>query len=136
MNIKVYGFRVLKKHLPQAYSPVDVFKAIKENRGTALDRRGYLRIAAVSTRWKHDGNYEEWWAGLILRVRDAATFNRLESSGGKLELESLDLKGGKIADLSYFIAHGETGSGLIASYYQAPGFTALKFCMKLLFRKK
>lgn len=136
MNVITYGFAIDHKKLPDKMSADDVFLAIENNGGKAVDRKGLIRTSATTVTLKYDGNDEDWWAGMILRAKDIASFNHLTEDNGKLTLTSTDLSDGKIAEVAFFIANKSTGSGLLASYHGAPGLPIFKVLARRLFNAR
>jgi|GEM_PF-5505341 len=132
MNIKVFGFKIDKNALPPAIDPSMVFKFVELNAGNPVGKAGLLRISVTEVDWNFDGKPEKWWAGMILKSRDAQTMPRLgKDADGTLTLTSEDI--GETAEIGFFIGHPTTGNGLIACYHSGPSFIIFRALMKKLF---
>lgn len=136
MNVIIYGFAIDRAKLPDKMSPDDMFLAIESNGGKTVDRKGLIRTSATTVTLKYDGQDEDWWAGMILRAKDVASFNHLIEDNGKLTLTSTELSEGKIAEVAFFVANKSTGSGLLASYHGAPGLPIFKVLARRLFNAR
>jgi hypothetical protein len=127
MNIRIYGFGLIKTGFPEAVAAFEVLDALIENAGKPLGKKHLIHAGAARIPIKYDGQEESWYGGLIFRARDAKSFNQLIEENGELVLTAKQLEGGnKIAELCYFLAHPETGNGLIACYHGGPGVPMLE----------
>jgi len=133
MKIHVFGFRIETNDLPPAMNATDGFVALQSNAGKPLDKKELIRGGATTIPNRFDGKNEEWWGGLVLRARDAKSFNQLVTDNGKLKLTAHHLGDGKIAELCYCLAHPTTGHGLIAAYHTGPSLPTLGWVLKRLF---
>lgn len=134
MNIKIFGYGIERSKLPTAFPPSVLYKLAQCTALAPLDSKGLIRIAATPLVWKHDNRNEDWWGGILIKARDAKTFNQLDETDGAIELSATEIEKGKVAEVSYFVAHGATGNGLIACYHNSPSLPTLSYCMKKLFR--
>ena len=129
MNVKVYGFNIDTK-LPSGISRTCVYEYMAQTCGSTLGK--FYRYGAKKL---NDGSeHGEWWAGIILKVRDSKAFTKLvEGEDGKAVLTAETLaENEKLVEISYFVAHPQTGSGLMAHHYQATslwGFSGI--CQRL-----
>ncbi|MCW1885540.1 hypothetical protein OKA04_12440 [Luteolibacter flavescens] len=115
--------------------PIDSpFVGLKDHGTSALDPRKET-IHGTATLVKHAfRNVEqEWWAGIILKARDARSFSKLVRAGGAIRMTAEELKDGKIAESAYFLAHPTSGRGLVATYWGAPGGTTIERALKKTF---
>lgn len=137
MKIRIYGFSPDMKTFPSAMKLADVFNSIQENGGRAVDKKELVRISATMVPWVHDGENEEWWAGMIVRARDAKSFNRLKrTEDGRTILTSEDVGEGQLGEIGFFVAWPGTGSGLFAGYHHGPSFRELAWLSGKLFSKE
>lgn len=121
MKIKVYGFKFTKAKLPKAMQAKDVFAYMKAAAGAKLGK--LYRFGAHSVAYGEDKS--EWWGGMILKVRDSSAFTKLTQKGGKTILTAETLaENEQLVELTYFVAHPETGSGLLAHHYQGTSLPA------------
>ncbi len=105
-----------------------------ENAGQPLGKKHLIHAGVTNIPILYDGQEENWYGGLICRARDAKSFNQLIEENGNLVLTAKQLEGGnKIAELCYFLAHPETGNGLIACYYGGPGVSTLEKVLRNMF---
>jgi hypothetical protein len=133
MKIRVYGYRIVAEELPKAMEAIDAHSALINNAGSPIDKKGLIRGGGTKIECDFDGKKEEWWGGLILRARDATSINELVDEDGKLTLTARQLKGRKIAEVSYYLAHPTTGNGLVAVYHTGPGVSTLEYVLRRLF---
>jgi hypothetical protein len=123
MKIKVYGFKFDKAKLPKAMKAVDLFDRMSAAAGSKLGIRYRYGAKLVSV-----GEGEaavQWWGGMILKVRDSSAFTKLTEKDGKTILSAETLADNeKLVELTYFVAHPETGSGLLAHHYHGTSLMA------------
>lgn len=114
MKIKVYGFKFTKSKLPKAMKATDVFAFMKAAAGSKLGK--LYRFGTHTVAFGDDKS--QWWGGMILKVRDSSAFTKLTQKGGKTILTAETLaENEQLVELTYFVAHPETGSGLLAHHY-------------------
>ena len=136
MNIRAFGFRPVLKHLPQCIAHGDAFDALNVNGGAPIDKKGLLLGSATKCNWQIGGKSETWWAAMLVKARDSATFNQLVNQNGVLRLTARQLDSGKLAEVAYCIAHPVTGAGLLACYHQGPGFGVLNAVSRKLISQR
>lgn len=136
MKIRAFGFQIDKKKFPKALTPSDVFIAIEANAGAPLDKKELIRISGTTVSQERpatNGGNMDWWAGMLIKARDAQLFNQLKPIDGKLRVSAEDLGDTKLVEICFFIAHKETGNGLLAVYHNAPGWSLFRPLVKKLF---
>jgi hypothetical protein len=133
MKINVYGFKFTKTELPPAMKATDVFARMEREPGMKIGktyRYGAHKLTA------NIGEVEsEWWGGIILKVRDSKAFTKLTEGEGKMVLTAETLAANeKLVELTYFIAHPDTGSGLLAQHYHGTSITAFGLACSKVFK--
>jgi hypothetical protein len=107
MKMRVYGFGWQPDHLPQDLPAVSVFERIETVSGNEFG--DYL--AAVTKKG-------EWWAGVLLKIRDPKAITTLRKQNNVLELKAETLKEGeRLAEANFFIGHVSNGHGLYCHHY-------------------
>jgi hypothetical protein len=118
MKLRVFGFTFDKNQLPPAMLAPEIFDLMQRTPGTYYGKRFQCGTKKLTVKGK-DGN-EEWWGGIILKVRDAKTFTKLAEVNGNLTITAETLADNeKLAEINFFVAHSATGSGLFTHHYQA-----------------
>jgi hypothetical protein len=121
MEIKIYGFTFDKSKLakalpaPKIYPLLEAEKPIKWKHFQVACKRMPFEAHRKS------GIYtDEWWAGIVLKIRDAQNFTYLTEEKGKTVLTAEELAPGrKLAEVGFFLAHPQTGRGLLSHYHQS-----------------
>lgn len=134
MLVKALGFFMDTSEFPEGMDFGDVFEALANHGVEALDSQGIYHACASPITTTYRAQEETWWVGIILKVRDAKTFNRLVTTGGGLRMTSDQLQDGKIAESTYFVASPTTGKGLMASYHGSPGLKLLEWAFRKVFK--
>ncbi len=107
MKMKIYGFSWVPEHLPESVPPTAVFERIKETEGKRFG--DYIGAATL---------IGEWWAGVLLKVRDSKAFTTLRRQNGILVFKAEKLAdGSNIAEPNFFIAHTTNGLGLYCHHH-------------------
>lgn len=133
MKIKVYGFKFNNKKLPKAMTAVDVFSYMEHTAGSKLGK--LYRYGTKKFAVDDGGHKTEWLGGMILKVRDSKAFTKLTEKGGKTMLTAETLaENEKLVELTYFVAHPKTGSGLLAHHYQGTSLMAYAGVCQRVFR--
>jgi hypothetical protein len=123
MKIKVYGFKFNKPKLPKAMKVTEVFSFMEAHAGAKLGK--LYRFGTHKVPVEIDGKKSEWWGGMVLKVRDSKAFTKLTEKNGKTILTAETLaENEKLVELTFFVVHPETGSGLLAHHYQGTSLTA------------
>jgi hypothetical protein len=123
MRLRIFGFGFDKSKAPSSIPVSDVFASLG-NRPTLLVENE-IRIAVTKIpvippqvlQPTLGSNAVNWWLGVVLKVKDAKSFTKLTSRGGKriMTAEALPI-GEDLAEANVFIAHPKTGSGLYAHH--------------------
>lgn len=131
MKLRVFGFTFDKTVLPEAMSAPEVFDLMQSTPGTYYSKRFQCGTKRIKT--MHKGVEEDWWAGILLRVRDAKSFMKLAEENGKLRITAESLGDNeKLAEVNFFIAHPQTGSGLFTYHHQAASLGNFRWlCYKI-----
>lgn len=115
MKIKLLGYNIDKTTFPEALKRSDIYEHISTLNGLAVTKT--FLIGTTQVRVPVATGVEKWWGGMSLRIRDAKAFNKMVSTAGKVTLKAEKLEDNeKLAEVNFFVAHPETGSGLF-SYY-------------------
>ena len=123
MKIRVYGFRFLKDEMPARMQATDAFAYMEVHAGRQVGK--LYRCAAKKLTLKGVKGEEDWWGGIILKIRDAKKFTKLVNKDGKLVFTTSDLaEGERLAEINFFLAHGETGAGIYAHHYQSASLSS------------
>jgi hypothetical protein len=114
MKIKVYGFKFNRDKLPEAMKATDAFAAMQSTTGVELGK--LYRVGAHPVTLESDS--PQWWGGMILKARDSTAFTKMTKKAGKTILTAETLaENEQLVELTYFVAHPKTGSGLLAHHY-------------------
>ncbi len=118
MNVRTYGFNFDKTIAPAAMPPAMVFEILAARAGARLGVSYQFGAAKVPV---HVGSkVEQWWGGMMVRIRDSKGYLKLTEKEGKSVLTEETLgEGEKLAEVSFFLAHPETGNGLLTHHYHA-----------------
>lgn len=109
MKMRVLGFSWNEKSLPAAVPAVTVFERIEAVSGVEFKDQ----IGAVTTM----GN---WWAGVIVKIRDAKSFTKMRKEKGVVVVSTEELKEGEhLAEANFFLAHKSNGHGLYSYHYRS-----------------
>lgn len=131
MKIKVYGFKFSEGKIPEAMDATDVFAYMKANSGMKLGKVYQLGACNVSL----GQDMKDWWGGMILKVRDSNAFTKLTQKNGKTILTAETLaENEQLVELTYFVAHPGTGSGLLAHHYHGTSITSFGTVCRRVFR--
>jgi hypothetical protein len=121
MKIKVYGFKFNQRKLPTAMKATDAFAAMQSATGVKLGE--IYRVGAHPVVLQ--GGQSQWWGGMVLKVRDSSAFTKMTKKAGKTILTAETLaENEQLVELTYFVAHPETGSGLLAHHYHGTSLTS------------
>ncbi|MDQ8201493.1 hypothetical protein [Pelagicoccus sp. SDUM812003] len=132
MKTKVYGFKFKNDIVPRAMNITDLYGFMSANAGAKLGK--LYQYGATKVTFEGKDGPMEWWAGMILKVRDSKAFTKLTESDGKTTLTAEILaENEKLVELTYFIAHPETGSGLLAHHYHGTSITSFAVICRKLF---
>jgi hypothetical protein len=107
MKMRIYGFSWAPDHLPKVVPATAVFERIQQVAG---DQFGdYLAAATLEG---------DWWAGVMLKVRDSKTLTTLKKEQGVLVFTAERLESGEsAAEPNFFIAHKSNGHGLYCHHH-------------------
>lgn len=133
MIVRAYGFLVDASVLPPAMPIDSAFVGLRDHGVGPLDKKETVHGTATLVKHSFRNVEQDWWAGIVLRARDAKSFSKLVKADGKLHMTAEELKDGKIAESSYFLAHPTSGRGLIATYWGSPGVPAVTWALKKAF---
>lgn len=107
--MRVYGFSWDPAHLPKQVPATSVFDRIE-----AVSGQMFGDYMAAVTR------VGVWWAGVLLKIRDAKAFTKLKDENGVLVVSAETLAAGeKLAEANFFIAHSSNGHGLYSHHYMS-----------------
>ena len=133
MKINVYGFRFNKSKLPERMRTTDVFVRMQKEPGMKVGET--YRYGADKVVANAGGSETEWWGGIILKLRDAKAFTKLTEGDGEMVLTAETLaKNEKLVELTYFVAHPDTGSGLLAQHYHGASIPAFDLACSRVFK--
>lgn len=118
MKVRTYGFTFDKFLFPSAMTRPSLFEYLGANPGVRIGTSYQLGSAKVTL--PCGAKTQDWWGGMLLRIRDSKGYLKLTEKGGKsvLTAESLG-EGERLAEVSFLLAHPETGNGLITHHYHA-----------------
>jgi hypothetical protein len=120
MKVRVYGYKFEADRVPPAMSRLDLYEYMEKNAGCKLG--AVYQYGAVKVKLPNGpaGVMQEWWGGMLLKIRDAKAYMKLTEKDGKTVLTAEDLaENEKLAEVNFFLAHPETGSGLYAHHSQS-----------------
>lgn len=133
MIVRAIGFCVDLPKLPPAMNCGHAFTALQNQGTNPIDRRGNFRGSSKEFTNVYREDSESWWAGIILKSRDAKTFSKVTASETSVRMTAEQLADGKIAESTYFVVNPNTGKGLMACYYGGPSFKSLEWALKKVF---
>lgn len=120
MTIKVFGFNF---DITKAPATINIQQVLKSLAGTPTlmgelnIRHGVFQMPVKTPDGKRD---LDWWAGIVLKVRDSKLFTMLTENQGKQILTTEMLKENQsLVEASFFVANPRTGAGLFAHHYQS-----------------
>lgn len=132
MKIKVYGFKFDMDKLPKAMKPTDVFEYMQLHAGTEAGK--IYRYGTYLLPKLEGERSQDWWGGMILKIRDSNAFTKLTNKDGKLILTAETLaENENLVEITYFVAHSETGSGLLAHHYYGTSLVSFAHICKKVF---
>jgi hypothetical protein len=107
MKMRVYGFSWHPDHLPTAVAASTVFERIEQVSGKEFG--DYLAaVTKVGT----------WWAGVLLKIRDAKLFTKMRRENGVIIVSTEKLEEGeRLAETNFFIGHETNGHGLYCHHH-------------------
>ena len=118
MDIRVYGFFLDQDGLPDAMEATSVFEAMGDGKPKSIGK--YYTFGVRNLTFGSGSNKEDWWAGIILKVRDSKAFTKLTNKDGKRMITAETLRDDEqLAEINFFIANPANGSGLYAHHYQS-----------------
>lgn len=131
MKIKVYGFKFNKGKLPEVMQVTDLYGHMLIHAGAKIGKLYQLGACKVSS----GQDMKDWWGGMVLKVRDSNAFTKLTQKNGKTILTAETLaENEQLVELTYFVAHPETGSGLLAHHYHGTSITSFGAVCRRVFR--
>lgn len=105
--MRVFGFSWVPEHLPKALPTSVAFERIAETSGKIA--RHHLAAAT---------QIDDWWAGVLLKIRDSKSVTKLRDEGGVLTVTAEKLaEGEQLAEPNFFLAHKSNGHGLYCHHY-------------------
>ncbi len=136
MKIKVYGFKFDAKIFPKAMQVTDVFEYMQKTAGASSGKLYRFGTEKIST--PQDNPEKEWWGGMVLKIRNSSAFTKLTEADGKAILTAETLEDNeRLVELTYFVAHPKTGSGLLAHHYHGTSLAAFSAgCRRAFVRAK
>ena len=109
MKMRVYGFSWDPARLPTQVPATSVFERIE-----AVSGKMFGDYMAAVTR------VGDWWAGVLLKIRDAKAFTKLKDEKGVLVMSAETLADDeKLAEANFFIGHSSNGHGLYSHHYMS-----------------
>jgi hypothetical protein len=120
MKVRIFGFCFDAATVPPALSRATAFDQMVAHPGTRHNVTTHYGATRITKPLASGHGQQEWIAGLVLRVRDSQAFMKFIDNGGQQVLTAEELgEGEKLAEASFFVAHPDTGSGLITHHYHA-----------------
>lgn len=120
MRLRIFGFSFEKRKMPPLIDPNAVFTSLEAS--PTLESPGSLRfgVTKIGVKVPSEDNSEDWWLGVLLKVRDSKRFSKLTQKDGKRVMTSELLSGDdSLAEANVFIANPHTGAGLYAHHHQS-----------------
>lgn len=109
MKMRVYGFGWVPKDLPPLVPAANVFDRIAAVSGVEFGDR----LSAIT-------KIDDWWVGILLKIRNAKAFTKLRRNRGVLTVSSETLpEGEQLAETNFFIAHKSNGHGLYCHHHMS-----------------
>lgn len=128
MKVKTLGFK-WEHPLPAGISIGDFYNYVSKSE-TKIVKEYELFLAPV----KHAG--QNWWAGVVLRIRDSKNYTKLkENQKGQRLISAETMEDGDLVEPSFFIADFQTGSGLFSTHYQATTLPSLARLFEVKFKQ-
>lgn len=107
MKMRIYGFSWVEGKLPSKVASTAVFERIARLAG-----KQYGEHLGAATK------IGEWWAGVLLKVRDSKALTTLKEENGVLLFTAEQLENGKsLAEPNFFVAHESNGRGLYCHHH-------------------
>lgn len=122
MRLRVYGFAFDKRKAPKRLSTQDVFERLLKNGTLGNGDLTQFRITKTSLPNFRNVN-EDWYCGILLKIRDSKTFTSLAGSGQNISIKADTLgQNQSLAEASFLVANAQSGAGLYAHHHLASCF--------------
>lgn len=123
MRLRFFGFAFDKTNAPKGIHPAEIFKSLESRSSLNSDALVRFGITPYKVMNPNTHQKETWWAGIILKVRNARSFTKLTEQGGKSILTSDILAvGDNLVESSFLLANPASGAGLYANHHLAASF--------------